>query len=63
MTPFFKDISNLFYCFGRIMVCNICYFFGHKWGEWKPYYGSPVGYLRECKRCNEFDHDRQRTIK
>jgi len=60
MSPFTDDVLTGLSYFYEAGIKAYCYFFGHKWGEWKDTCGdSPLGQLRECDRCGEYGHDSQ----
>ncbi len=60
MTPFLTDVCNVACDLYELLLEIICYFIGHNWGAWEDYADSPIGALRKCKRCGEYEHDSQR---
>lgn len=59
MTPFIKDLKTTIKERNEELKNLICYFFGHNFDKWQPYYKKSIGCLRQCKRCSIFDHDSQ----
>ena len=60
MTPFVDNVLTGLSYFYEAVINAYCYFFGHKWGAWQDTYGDfPLGQIRECDRCGEYEHDSQ----
>jgi hypothetical protein len=58
-TPFVKDLIDLrekikyfFKKQKKILRKSICYFLGHKWGEYK-IVDVGIGKITHCQRCSE----------
>jgi hypothetical protein len=62
MTPFLYDLGKIYFNIRECLICIFCYFFGHKYGEWKSYDGHSKGCLRICKRCFNYEHDPDGSI-
>ena len=62
MTPFSKDLLRIYEFICDTYIHATCYFLGHKFGPWRAARGSsnsPIGALRECHRCHDYDYDSQ----